>query len=226
MLKNKDEIKNETTKISNIFFSVMGGLSALSVIGLLTRGVEGIDGYTSTDYYFNLIMMSIYAIIAGLILYLTNKKINIYKDEFPLSRRIFNLFVMISIMSIIITTSANILNYIFYDNFSWHSIIVILFGYIPAYIIAYTKVSKGELLNTNNEHKINAANFLIVYLLMQYYINIISIIGQMILNMEEIAKLIGSLSFALIWIAIILIAYKLINKKESFNLTLSKQNKK
>lgn len=209
MFKNKNEI----TKISNIFFLVMGGLSILSIISMLASGVDGIQEYSTNDYYFNLIMMIIYSIISLAIIYITNKKIKIYNDDFPVSRRAFNFFVMISIMSMVITLSANILNYVFYNNFSWHTLIVTIFGYIPAYIVSYYFVSKGELLKKENESKINIANFLIVYLLMQYYINIISILGQIVLNMGDIVSLISALCFSLIWISIIVIAYKLINKK-------------
>ena len=105
MIRNK----NEATKISNIFFIAIGFMSFLSLMTLIFGGVEGIDGFNKNDYNYNLIMMAIYTVLSGLTLYITNKKINVYKDEYPVSRRVFNLFIAISIMSVIITFSSNIL---------------------------------------------------------------------------------------------------------------------
>lgn len=213
--------KNESMKISNIFFLVMGGLSFLSVISLLLRGVEGIEG-SSSDYYFNVIMLLIYSITALLILLFTNKVDVLYKNEFPISRRLFNLFVMISIMSMVITISSNVLSYFFYGNFSLYSLLIVLVGYIPSYVVSYKQVSKGKLLSSDNDAKINVTNFLVIYLLMQYYINVVAIIAQMLFKMAEITTLISSLCFALIWIVIVVIAYRLINKKEVFSFKIKK----
>lgn len=215
--------KNEVTKISNIFLIVIGLMSILSILTLLSSGVDGIEGYSENDYYFNLIMMIVYTLLSGIILFITNKKLTIYKDEYPLSRRVFNLFIVISVMSALITLSANILSYFFYDNFSWHSLVVLIIGYIPAYIIANKEVSKGELLSNNNEQKINVANLLITYLLMNYYVNVITILSQMIFKLNEITTLIGALCWSFIWIIVIIISYRLINKKEEITF---KRNKK
>lgn len=218
MFKNK----NEVTKISNTFFIAIGLMSVLSIVGLLCNGVGGIKGYNASDYYFNLIMMVIYSLLAILILFVTNKVVIIYKDEFPISRRVFNLFMVISVMSVLITISANILSHFFYNDFSWYSLVTIVFGYIPTYTIAYKEVSKGELLSNSNESKINVANLLIVYLLLNYSINAITIIFQMIFRMDETINLIGGLCWSFIWISIIIISYKLINKKEEFAFKINK----
>lgn len=220
MLRNK----NEVTKISNIFFIAIGFMSFLFLISLVFGGVDGIDGFNKNDYNYNIIMMAIYTILSVLTLYITNKKINIYKDEYPLSRRIFNLFIAITIVSVIITFSSNILTIFFYDTFSWPSLITLALGYIPAYTFAIKEVSKGELLSKDNEQKVNIANLVIIYLLMNYYINAIMILSSMLFKTGEIVTLIGGLCFSIIWMCVVMISYKLINKKEEF--TFIKKNKK
>lgn len=220
MLKNK----NEVTKISNIFFIAIGFMAFLSLITLIFGGVESIEGFNKNDYNYNLIMMSIYTLLAVLTLFITNKKINIYKDEYPISRRVFNLFISISIMSVIITFSSNILTIFFYDTFSWPTFITLILGYIPAYLIAIKEVSKGELLSKDNEQKVNIANLVIIYLLMNYYVNVIMILSSMLFKTGEIVTQIGGLCFSIIWMCVVMISYKLINKKEEFTL-ITKKNK-
>lgn len=212
MFKNK----NEVTKISNILFISLFGLSVLSIISLIFGGVDSIEGFSKNDYYFNLVMLIIYSIASFIVIFLTNKKMNLYKDEYPLSRRIFNLFITLLVMSMVITLSAEVFNYVFYKNFSWYSVITLIIGYVPSCLLAIKEVSKGKLLSTSNEKKINVANILIIYLLMNYYLNSVSIIFKMIFKMDEITTLISGLCWSFIWIAVIVISYRLINKKEEF----------
>lgn len=212
MFKNK----NEVTKISNILFISLFGLSVLSIISLIFGGVDSIEGFSKNDYYFNLVMLIIYSIASFIVIFLTNKKMDLYKDEYPLSRRIFNLFITLLVMRIVITLSAEVFNYVFYKNFSWYSVITLIIGYVPSCLLAIKEVSKGKLLSTSNEKKINVANILIIFLLMNYYLNSVMIIFKMIFKMDEITTLIGGLCWALIWIAVIVISYRLINKKEEF----------
>lgn len=212
MFKNK----NEVTKISNILFISLFGLSVLSIISLIFGGVDSIEGFSKNDYYFNLVMLIIYSIASFIVIFLTNKKMNLYKDEYPLSRRIFNLFITLLVMSMVITLSAEVFNYVFYKNFSWYSVITLIIGYVPSCLLAIKEVSKGKLLSTSNEKKINVANILIIYLLMNYYLNSVGIIFKMIFKMDEITTLISGLCWSFIWIAVIVISYRLINKKEEF----------
>ena len=79
MLKNK----NEVTKISNIFFIAIGFMSFLSLMTLIFGGADRVDGFNKNDYNYNLIMMAIYTVLSVLTLYITNKKVNVYKDEYP-----------------------------------------------------------------------------------------------------------------------------------------------
>lgn len=212
MFKNK----NEVTKISNILFISLFGLSVLSIISLIFGGVDSIEGFSKNDYYFNLVMLIIYSIASFIVIFLTNKKMDLYKDEYPLSRRIFNLFITLLVMRIVITLSAEVFNYVFYKNFSWYSVITLIIGYVPSCLLAIKEVSKGKLLSTSNEKKINVANILIIFLLMNYYLNSVMLIFKMIFKMDEITTLIGGLCWSFIWIAVIVISYRLINKKEEF----------
>ena len=107
MLKNK----NRVTKISNILFLTMFVLSLFSIISLITTGYVDVEGRTKKDFILNLAMMIVYFISSGLILYITNKKINLYKDEYSISRQVFNLFVVISSMSIILMIGTTIITY-------------------------------------------------------------------------------------------------------------------
>ena len=119
-------------------------------------------------------------------------------------------------MSMVITLSAEVFNYVFYNKFSWYSVITLIIGYVPSCLVAIKEVSKGKLLSTSNEKKINVANLLIIYLLMNYYLNSVMIIFKMIFKMDEMTTLIGGLCWSFIWIAVIVISYRLINKKEEF----------
>lgn len=212
MFKNKNEI----TKISNVLFISLFGLSILSIISFLFGGAGSIEGFSKSDYYFNIVMLAIYSIASFIVLFLTNKKVDLYKDEYPLSRRIFNLFIVLLVMSMVITLSAEIFNYVFYKKFSWYSVITLIIGYVPSCLVAIKEVSKGKLLSISNEKKINVANLLIIYLLMNYYLNSVMIIFKMLFKMDEITTLIPGLCWSFIWIAVIVISYRLINKKEEF----------
>jgi len=81
-----------------------------------------------------------------------------------------------------------------------------------------------KLLSKDNEQKVNIANLVIIYLLMIYYVNAIMILSQMIFKTGEIITLIGGLCFSIIWMCVVMISYKLINKKEEFTL-ITKKNK-
>ena len=210
MFKNK----NEVTKISNVLFIALLVLSILSIISFLFGGAGSIEGFSKSDYYFNLVLLVIYSIASFIVLFLTNKKMNLYKDEYPLSRRIFNLFIVLLVMSMVITLSAEVFNYVFYKKFSWYSVITLIIGYVPSCLVAIKEVSKGKLLSKDNEKKINVANLLIIYLLMNYYLNSVVIIFKMIFKMDEITTLISGLCWSFIWIVVIVISYRLINKEE------------
>lgn len=209
MLKKEDKI----FKISNIFFIVIIVLSSISLLSLLFTGYKSIEGRTKVDYYVNLVLLLMYLISSVLILYLTNKKIDYYKKEYSMPRKIFNLFVLISCLSIVMMFTTLILSKIFLNIFSWYSLLTIIFGYIPIYVISYIVVDKDNLLSINNDKKTNIGNLIVIFLLMNYSLNVIILLLQMIFEVNDIMLTLPSICISFIWIFVVLVAYNLINKK-------------
>ena len=206
MFKNK----NKMTKISNAIFLGFGILALLSLLSIITN----IDKSTPVkDLYSNIVLMIIYIICSGIILWITNKKIDLYKEEYSISRQIFNLFVVISLMSAVLMLGVNILSYIFYKKFSLYSLLIELVCFIPIYLLAYKEVSKNKLLNKNNEKKTNICNLVIIILLMNYTSIIGSTLLQIVFNTVDIVLALKNILISFVWIAVILIAYKLINRE-------------
>lgn len=206
MFKNK----NKMTKISNAIFLGFGILAFLSLLSIITN----IDKSTPVkDLYSNIVLMIIYIICSGIILWITNKKIDLYKEEYSISRQIFNLFVVISLMSAVLMLGVNILSYIFYKKFSLYSLLIELVCFIPIYLLAYKEVSKNKLLNKNNEKKTNICNLVIIILLMNYTSIIGSTLLQIVFNTVDIVFALKNILISFVWIAVILIAYKLINRE-------------
>ncbi len=206
MFKNK----NKMTKISNAIFLGFGILAFLSLLSIITN----IDKSTPVkDLYSNIVLMIIYIICSGIILWITNKKIDLYKEEYSISRQIFNLFVVISLMSAVLMLGVNILSYIFYKKFSLYSLLIELVCFIPIYLLAYKEVSKNKLLNKNNEKKTNICNLVIIILLMNYASIIGSTLLQIVFNTVDIVLALKNILISFVWIAVILIAYKLINRE-------------
>lgn len=209
MLKKEDKI----FKISNIIFTVIIVLSLLSILSLLFTGYKNVEGRTKIDYFVNLVLLLMYLVSSILILYISNKKINFYKNEYSIPRKIFNLFVLISCLSIVMMFTTIILSKVFLNIFSWYSLLTILLGYIPIYVITYIEVDKDKLLSIDNDKKTNIGNLIIILLLMNYSINVIILMLQMIFEINDIMITLPSVCISFIWIFIILVAYNLINKK-------------
>lgn len=204
MFKNKNTI----TKISNTIFLIFGGLAILSLLNIILDHKD----VSNVDLYSNIILMIVYIACSATILWISNKKIDFYKDEYSISRQLFNLFIVISIVSMVLMLSINILSFIFYKKFSLYSLILELVCFLPIYLIAYKEVSKDKLLNINNSKKINICNLVIIILLMNYSSIVLSTSLQLIFNMIEITIAIKNICISFIWISVVLIAYKLMNK--------------
>jgi len=207
MFKNK----NKFAKASNILFLVFLVLSLLSIVNLLSSGYSNSE-MSKTDYYINLSLMMVYLLMSSLILWITNKKVDLYKEEYPTTRKIFNLFICIYSLSIMLMLATLIINYIFNGSFSLFTLLSIIFGYIFVFTYAYIIVSKGKLLNKENSEKLNVGNLIIIYLFINYSSNIIILILQMIFNINDTILIVRSLLISLIWICVIMISYKLLNK--------------
>ena len=84
MFKKSDKV----FKISNIFFVFVAVMSLLSLLSLLISGYKEVEGSTISTYYINISMFITYLLSSIIILYISNKKIEFYKDDYPLSRKI------------------------------------------------------------------------------------------------------------------------------------------
>ena len=104
-------------------------------------------------------------------------------------------------------------NYLLKDNLSVYSLLVSLLGYIPVFIGGYLVTNNGKLLNFENDKRTNATNAIIIFIFMDYALNVVTCMLQMIFNVGDIAILVGNLCLSFIWMCVILIAYMLLNKK-------------
>lgn len=211
MFKNK----NAVAKISNFFLIFMIVCCFLPIISLAFGDISELKevGYSQNDITYSIISTSLCLILSLIGLFITNKK-KIYNDEYPITRCVFNFFVVVSIISLILSFILNILNLYFYKSFSWVVFFTLIFGDSIGYYLAIRFVDKDNLFKKSNEIKVNIANLVIVILLINYYVEAISIIFSIIFGTEKILTLLISLITSLVWIVVIVISYKLINKKE------------
>lgn len=215
MFKNK----NKVTKISNavlLMFFVLSLLSCFSLIySALTGNVTSIEGYTKENYLYDTILMGVYMIVSGILLILLNKKFNIYKDEYPISKQLFNLLIVMGLFSTFILLSGIVIEYFVFNKFSIVPLLTVLFGYFPVYIISFIYVKNNEYFSVDNSTKTNVVNFIIIYLLMKYVINIILIIFELIFKTEDVMVLVKNLILTLIFLFAILLAKKLFDKDKN-----------
>lgn len=210
MFKNK----NGVAKVSNFFLIFMIVCCFLPIISLVFGDISELKeiGYSKNDIAYSIISTSLCLILSLIALLITNKK-KIYSDEYPTTRCVFNFFMVVSIISLILSFILNILNLYFYKSFSWVVFFTLIFGDSIGYYLATKIVSKDNLFKKSNEAKVNIANLVIIILLINYYVNFVSIIFSIIFNTEKILSLLVSLITSLAWIIVIIISYKLINKK-------------
>jgi len=183
MFKNK----NLVTKISNgilLAMFIVITLSGISIlVSLLTNKID-IVGTTTNDYLYYAIMALIYSVSLGISIFLLNKKINFYKDEYPVSRQVFNLFFVLGVISSILSIFAIIVSYVIYKEFYLYNVLItfVEFGILMS---AYKYVSKETILNIKNSKKNNIVNLIILFLLIQYTNGIIRAILQLIFKINE-----------------------------------------
>lgn len=214
MFKNK----NTVTKVSNAFLIVMLALSltsAISLSGNVFFDAKAIEGYTQSDYIFNFIVMLIYAVSTATSLIILNRKVDLYKDEYPVSRQIFNLVFVFGILSVVINVGGLITTYFIYNQFSLATLLATLFGNLFIYIVVYIYIKNNEYFSKANSKKTNVINFIVLYLLMEYASNIINSILKLIFKLDSFNSILKSLGLSIGMVCLIVIAYKLINRKTS-----------
>lgn len=211
MFKNK----NIVTKASNgllIFMFVIMTISLISVLTVLINGdTTLIEGYTKSDYVYNSIISGIYMIFSGLTLYILNKRIDLYKDEYPVTKQVYNLFFMVAILGTIISVLSLITGYFVYKEFSFYSLLAVLSEAL-IFILSYKYLSKNELLSLNNSKKTNIINLIIIFLLLEYSTGIIKVLLQLIFGLSKTVDSIKYLLLYLIGIGVVVLAYRMFSK--------------
>ena len=199
MIRKIFNVDNKVAKVSNYFFFTLMLFSLMLILNLVIA-----KGVTGDEFVINLVMFIVYFVFSGLILYLTNTKMKIYSNEYP---------TMIYTLGIVLMLTTIILNYLLKDNLSVYSLLVSLLGYIPVFIGGYLVTNNGKLLNFENDKRTNATNAIIIFIFMDYALNVVTCMLQMIFNVGDIAILVGNLCLSFIWMCVVVIAYMLLNKK-------------
>ena len=224
MFKNK----NKVTKISNAILLVIFVLylvaSISSIISIATGNITLPTGYTEKDYLYSTILSLVYAVLAGISLLILNTKVNMYKEDYTLSRQIFNLYTMLSIISSLVLIASYIVSIYVYKESSTYELLTSIICYIPFYIAAYIYVDKKDLLNKKNTKIRNTVNFLVVCLMMSYFTNIVSLVLQYIFKVTENETIYKNLMYTIIWMALVIIAYKLIDRNDAKRKEIEKYN--
>lgn len=209
--------KNKVSKISNIILIVMFVISLLSCISVFPDLIKGEvvvqDGYKLCDYWASAYFTLLYAAITGTLIILLNKKIDLYKDEYTKSRQVFNLFIMVSFMVTLLSLSSWIINLLVCNKFSMYELVNILLSYALVYICSYVYVSRSNLLVKENDKKTNITNFIIIYFIMNYSSLFIMYLLNILFEISDIIESLRGLVFSLLWLVIILLSYKLLNRK-------------
>jgi len=215
MFKNK----NLVTKISNgilLAMFIVITLSGISILVSLLTNKVNIAGTSTNDYLYYAIMALIYSISLGVSIFFLNKKINFYKDEYPVSRQVFNLFVVLGVISNILSVFAIIVSYIIYKEFYLYNLLItfIEFGIL---MVSYKYVSKESILDTKNSKKNNVINLIIIFLLIQYTNGIIRAILQLIFKINETPTLVKYIIVYAVGICVVILSYILFNKNKNKN---------
>lgn len=207
--------KNLVTKISNgtliFIFLIMLLTGASLVAALITGDTSSVEGYTHADYVYNAIMSIMYMIFSGGLLIYLNKKLNIYKDEYPVTRQVFNFFFVISMLGNIISIFMIAVGYFVYDEMSWYSLLTTIFN-IGIFIGTYIYLLKGKLLNLENTKKTNIINLIIILLLMEYVSGIINLLFQLLFKINSTSDITKNIIIYLVGICVVILAFKLFDK--------------
>ena len=206
---------NKYLKISNIIFIVLSCMSLVSIVTALVKGYKDIEGMTAEMYYTDIIILSMYIVLSAIILWITNKKVDLYAEEYPKSRKIFNIFFILSCMSVALMIVTGIISIVLKKDNSVYSLLCVILGYIPTYSYAYYVVSKGSILSKDNSKRTNIFNFIAIILLINYASNIITLLLQIIFNINDIVLVVKEILLSFIFAFFILIAYKIINMKST-----------
>ena len=212
MFKNK----NKVTKFSNFLFIF---IFLVSVMGAINFGMDlskgsFLSGYTRTDYIYNLVSSIVYSLIGGAVLFLLNKKIDLYKYEYPLSKQIFNVVNIVMVFALITSLLTLISGQFIYNKFSFYG----LFGYLFGLVIiigSYLYSEKTNMLNMENDKKTNIVNFIVIILFREYVYDFVITILQLIFKQGKVLNITKNMILYLVGMCVVFLAYKLFEKSRS-----------
>lgn len=212
MFKNK----NKVTKFSNFLFIFIFLVSVMGVISFSMNLSKGsfLTGYTRNDYIYNLVSSIVYLLMSGMILFLLNKKIDLYKDEYPLSKQIFNVINAVMVLELLTSLLSLISGQFIYNKFSFYG----LFGYIFGLVIiigSYLYSEKTNMLNMENDKKTNIVNFIVIILFREYVYDFVITILQLIFKQDKVLSITKNMILYLIGMCVVFLAYKLFEKSRS-----------
>ena len=72
-------------------------------------------------------------------------------------------------------------------------------------------------MSTNNDKKKNVTNFIVIWLLISYTRTIIDLLLQLVFKMETFKEVLKDIGVSIVFILIIILAYKLSNRDRSVN---------
>lgn len=186
-------------------------------IGLLTGNFTATKDFSRTDAVYNSIIYLTSAATMFIAMLILNKKVDIYKEEYATSKKVFNLFFTLNLSSAILSLLYLIIGYFVYDKFSLYSLFALLIAHIPIDIISYLYVKNHDILSTNNDKKKNVTNFIVIWLLISYTRTIIDLLLQLVFKMETFKEVLKDIGVSIVFILIIILAYKLSNRDRSVN---------
>lgn len=210
--------RNVVTKISNgllLFIFVIMFFSSVSSISTLISGSSSyLDGYSTSDYIYSAIVSVIYIIVTGIAILLLNKKIDLYKEEYPVSRQIFNLFFALTMLGAVISFLMLVCDYFIYDDFSFYllSEMIVEAG---LFILVYWYTLKGKILSKDNTKKMNIVNLIIIILLLEYVLGIFDLLIELVFKVSTMSEISNNLIIYAVGTCIVLIAYKLFNNDKT-----------
>lgn len=212
MFKNK----NRVTKFSNFLFIFIFLVSVMGAINFAIDLSKGsfLTGYTRSDYIYNLVSSIAYSLISGIILFLSNKKMDLYKDEYPLTKQIFNVINIVMVFALVTSLISLISGQFIYNKFSFYA----LFGYLFGLVIiigSYFYAEKLNMLNMENDKKTNIVNFIVIILFREYVYDFIVTILQLIFKQGKVLSVTKNMILYLIGMCVVFLAYKLFEKSRS-----------
>ena len=201
---------HKTSQVGAIFIFFVSVIGTINFAIDLSNG-EFLTGYTKSDYIYNLVSSIAYVLISGIILFILNKKIDLYKDEYPLTKQIFNVINAVMIFALSTSLISLISGQFIYNKFSFYALFGYLFG-IAIIVGSYLYVEKLNMLSISNDKKTNIVNFIVIILFREYVYDFVVSLLQFIFKEAKTMTILKNMIIYLIGMAIVFLAYKLFEK--------------